>query len=344
VSKNLKIVALGCILSLSSWALHEWSFSIRRLAQLVVAEAESASAVPPIVACSPDTPTVRLGETVVVRAWARLASGEPLKYIWTSTVGRFVGEGSEARWDFSGVDPGFHTATVRVSVRKGGSATCSITVRLRLGKKGPARFTGRTLLVKGHKEVKGYGLYSYLLFGSRPNEDTRERYSEAITAYLNLIEDIRSFQKNLPLSKMNITYVPVEEDMPGYIGDKQQDARRWILEHYDYASAQVLLGTLPGTHRDGPYIVSYTMPISSNISLSRQYLYQDLSSVPPHLVSLWVKEFLNQAEQERFWEKRTGAQFVLGLRKTIGILAVGLPITRDALDNWIVWTKSLSTS
>ena len=342
--KNLKIVALGYLLLFFSWTHQELSFSFPWLQQPAVAEAESASAVPPIVACSPDTPTVRPGQTIVVRAWARRASDETLKYIWTSTAGRMKGQGPEVRWDLSEAGPGYYTATVRVTAPVGDSTTCSIRVRMRLGKKGPARFTGRTLLVKGHKEAKDYGLYSYLLFGSRPNDATRERYSEAIIAYLNLIEDIRSFHKDLPLRKRNITYVPVDKDMPGYIGANQQDAKRWILEHYDYARAQVLLGTLPGTHRDGPYIVSHTMPLSRISSLSRQYLYQDLSSVPPHLVSLWVREFLNQAEQDRFWEKRAGVQFVKQLRTTIGILAVGLPITRDALDNWIVWTKSLGTS
>ena len=207
MSKNLTIVALGYLLLFFSWTLQEFSFSFPWLQRAAVAEAESASAAPPIVACSPDTPIVRPGQTIVVRAWARPASGETLKYIWTSTAGRMKGQGPEVRWDLSGADPGFHTATVRVTVRKGRSATCSIRVRLRLGKKGPARFTGRTLLVNGHKEAKDYGLYSYLLFGSRPNDATGERYSEAIKAYLNLIEDIRSFQKDLPLHKRNVPFV-----------------------------------------------------------------------------------------------------------------------------------------
>ena len=53
----------------------------------------------------------------------------------------------------------------------------------------------------------------------------------------------------------------------------------------------------------------------------------------------WVREFLNQAAQERFWEERTGQQLALKLRLTIGILGVGLPEVRKALDTWIAWVR-----
>jgi hypothetical protein len=59
--------------------------------------------------------------------------------------------------------------------------------------------------------------------------------------------------------------------------------------------------------------------------------------VPPHLVSLWAKEFLNQAAQEQFWHERTGAQLALKMRTSLGILASGLPEVRKALDEWIAW-------
>ena len=67
------------------------------------------------------------------------------------------------------------------------------------------------------------------------------------------------------------------------------------------------------------------------------YLLQDLSAVPPHLAASWVKEFLNQAAQERFWEERKAVQLASRMRVTIAILGAGLPEVRKAVDDWIAW-------
>ena len=66
-------------------------------------------------------------------------------------------------------------------------------------------------------------------------------------------------------------------------------------------------------------------------------LFQDLSRVPPHLVSAWVLEFLNQAAQERFWEERSGRALALRMRLTVGILGTGVPEVRKAMDDWVAW-------
>ena len=126
--------------------------------------------------------------------------------------------------------------------------------------------------------------------------------------------------------------MPVTSPPPGAV------SAEWILEKYDYARARTILRLLPGTHRDGPYIVSALRPLAAPTPLG-PVLFQDLSRVPPHLVSAWVKEFLNQAAQERFWEERTGQQLAHRLRLTIGVLAEGLPEVRKALDSWITWLR-----
>ena len=61
--------------------------------------------------------------------------------------------------------------------------------------------------------------------------------------------------------------------------------------------------------------------------------------MPPHLAASWVKEFLNQAAQERFWDERTGARLALKLRVTVSVLGEGLPEVRKALDGWISWAR-----
>jgi hypothetical protein len=91
----------------------------------------------------------------------------------------------------------------------------------------------------------------------------------------------------------------------------------WILDNYDYARARSLLRHLPAR-------IATALPgLGAQAARRRRgqpYLLQDLSSVPPHLAASWVKEFLNQAAQERFWDERTGARLALKLRVTIGVL------------------------
>ena len=116
-----------------------------------------------------------------------------------------------------------------------------------------------------------------------------------------------------------------------------QVSAEWLLQHYDYARARVFLRLLPGNLRGGPYIVSTLKPLGLGGDLPDRYLVQDLSSVPPHLVGSWIREFMNQAAQERFWEPKTAAQLTLKLRMTIGILAEGVPEVYASLQQLIAW-------
>jgi hypothetical protein len=116
---------------------------------------------------------------------------------------------------------------------------------------------------------------------------------------------------------------------------------QWVLDNYDYARARSLLRALPGPNRDGPYILAAFRPLGSAAAgaPSGPYLFQNLSSVPPHLAASWVREFLNQAAQERFWEERTTVQLAQRMRVTVGIMGAGLPDVRNALAGWIVWVR-----
>jgi hypothetical protein len=263
------------------------------------------------------------------------------------------GQGFEVRWNFTGVRPGSYTAIVRVSDTTGGFIYCSMRVIVRSPPtvvRGGKRETGRAFLLPDQTETEGYGLYSYFLLGSPPSDATHERYLKALIEYLkfpNVIELEKNIQHYHRISlkkarrKLNITYLPIKDRhgqdiLKNLTPDHYTEVAQWVLAHYDYARARVLLNNLPGDRREGPYIVSFLKPLSGD-SLSTPYLYQDQSWVPPHLVALWMKEFLNQATQERFWEPSTGEQLVLKLRTTIGILAVGLPEVQNALEDWIAW-------
>ena len=343
----LKAFSLACIILLSGSA-----YSQAPLAQTVKGDGLPATKgnVPPsqfIVACSPDKPIVRPGETIRLRAYATSPTGKPLQYAWSAPIGRVAGQGREVRWDFTDVSVGVYEAKVRVSDASGGFADCSLRVIVQAKSRQPLRGnreTGRSFLLPDEVETKGYGLYSYLLLGSRPTAATRERYLKAVEEYLRFPDLTRLETFNIPHRTLNITYLPLKVPPERPVLDQLADERygevaEWMLKQYDYERARVLLRGLPGTHREGPYIVSLLKPPTWNTPLSPPYLYQDQSSVPPHLVSLWTKEFLNQAAQEQFWQERTAVQLALKLRTAIGILATALPEVRKALDDWVAWVS-----
>jgi len=196
----------------------------------------------------------------------------------------------------------------------------------------PARVTyetGRCFLKAKKTEGCGYGLYSYLLLGSAPNDTNRERYRRTIAAFLRFvpnIEDLESTQ--LPLRSLNVAYIllaenpspPLEIEIAQAKGDSPRigELAEWVLLNYDYPRARALLNAVPGgPHPSGPYFVSTSKPLSEVSSISEQYLYQDLSSVPPGIIDAWVREFIHQAGQERFWESSNVAQLALNLRKAV---------------------------
>lgn len=281
--------------------------------------------------CTPEKPVAGSRESIHVRLWTASRSGTA-RYTWTATAGHIDGHGVEGLWDLSGAPAGYATATVHYD-GPSGAVSCSLQVVVResAGERAPAQDRGHDLLVKNTPETPGYGLYSYVLFGSVPDDQSRPRYLQllqAVVAQAPSIEDLRVYYD---ASQLNLTYIPVTS------GGQPPVSVQWLLDNYDYAHARFLLHAVAGNLNGGPYLVSSRQPLGK--AASGPYLVQDLSSVPPHLVSLWTSEFLNQAAQEHFWEQSTGKMLALRLRTAIGIMAEGLPDVRKSLDSWISMTK-----
>jgi len=305
---------------------------------------EQQSTGPLIVTCSPDRPIAFPRETVRLTAWAS-SPNEPIQYEWEVSAGRLEGQGSEISWDFTGVRPGkIYEAKVRVSDASGRSAEGSVQVILQsrpVETMGGGRETGRSFLLPDQQEDPGYGLYSYLLLGAEPSDAARPRYLKAVLEYLKF-PDINDLEKYIKRNELNITYMPIRE-LPGkdtlkQIKDKQYDkVVEWVLAHYDYARA--LLRKLPRDHRDGPYILSFLQPYDWKAKPSRPYGIQNLSFVMLDLVEPWMKLFLNQAAQERFWKAKTGEKLVLQLRNVVEIMAKDLPEIKRSLKDWIAWVS-----
>ena len=285
------------------------------------------------IACSPERPLVSLDSAVTLRVWGGQEPGKTAQYTWTASAGTMQGQGPQVLWSLKGLSSGIFTAEVRVGEATEQGAVCSMQVVVAESERGPEvkRETGRSFLVKGAREAGGYGLYSYLLLGSPPSDAMRDRYLKILQAYLGIINDINDFGEYVTSrEKLNITFLP--------IGAQAEDnaTAAWLVEHYDYARARVYLDLLPGSRRDGIYLVSCSKPLSEGAN--PPYLLQDLSTIPvtpEDLASPWVREFLNQAAQDRFWEPRTMDNLILKLRTTIAVLAIGLPDVQNSLRKWI---------
>jgi hypothetical protein len=304
------------------------------------------------VSCSPERPVVSSGSSVQVKAWATTSEGKPatsnIAYLWSVSTGRIRGEATKAQWDLKDSKPGNYTATVRATTVDKKAAQCSLEIVVEPSKPGEGLGrnetrgkyeTGRSFLLPTQLEHKGYGLYSYLLLGAPPTDSNRERYLKAIEAYLLLLPDIFKLDKYFPPSELNITYLPVNA-LPAEILDIKSMAV-WVLDHYDYPRVRFLARQLTENNRDGPYIISVLVPLSERAKLSR-YLWQDLSAVPPQLAASWIKEFMNQAAQERFWETKSLPQFRLKLRSVISVLATAWPDVRNSIDSYIKLGQSVS--
>lgn len=307
---------------------------------ILLAGAPVPSAMPqPIeVACSPSVPVAAPAETIRVRAWAASDAGA-LAYRWAATVGRIAATGAEAEWTLPASDarPPYR-ATVRVDGAGGESGTCTVEVWPALAGRGPGdREAGRALLLPGSPPPNGYGLYSYILFGSPPVDGKRERYLKTLEAWRTLVPALAELERYLKPAELNITLLPVQTAADAKVSTD------WLLEHYDYARARLLLRAVGQGGRDGPYIVSSLEPLGETAPLAGQHLFQDLSSVPPALVAAWTSEFLRQSAQQRFWEPRTGARLALRMRTTLRILAMGLGDVQSSLSQWISWSTKIPT-
>jgi len=307
---------------------------MRPIHKLVFVEFAMSAAASAALLCSPSNSVAGRDETIHVMTYDPEGLGGA-QYSWTATGGRLESRGAEADWTLSDVKPlTAYSAKVVVKDRAGASAECTVQVTTAAGSRGD-RETARTLLARGKQEESGFGLYSYLLMGSPPDDSNRDRYLSVIKEYLRLSPALADLRKLLDLKQLNANYLPTMT-LPG---EGVRLTPEWLLTNYDYARARAILKTVAGSHFRGPYILSTLKPADPRAATAGPMFFQDLSSVPLDLVTPWYEVFLNQAAQERFWEAKTGEQFALKMRTIIGVLARGLPDVKSSMASWIQWLK-----
>ena len=303
-----------------------------------------ALAIPPNIACSPERPIVWSGDDVKVNAWVSVAADQRSTYTWNVSGGSFRQENDAIIWNFANVVAGSYIATVKLTTAEG-LVECSVNVVVKEDirgdiKKRMTRETAWSVLVNNEHEARGYGLYSYLLLAEKPNPNNIDRYKKVIESYLLSVPALQELETELekygftPLD-LNVTYLLLKQAPPA----GEVLSVDWVLNNYDYARARVLLKILPGTNQEGPYIISSMTPFFSDSRLSENYLFQNLSLVPSHIVYLWAREYFNQAAQERYWESGGIKRIALRLRQSVAVMAVAIPAIRTAVDDWITFIK-----
>lgn len=203
----------------------------------------------------------------------------------------------------------------------------------------------RNYLEKGADEEEGFGLYSYILFSQRPDKDDSIKYAELINTYINKIPVLNELIEYIDDSSINVVYYPTIE-APEFILDtlSREQSIDWLIENYDYARALAYLKKIDADLREGPYIISYKIPLSKAGVVKENYLLQDFSKVHYKVVSLWVDEFLKQSSQIEYWNEEQLNDFGNDLRNAIAHGAEGLIEIKksfgwweESLQGWIVF-------
>jgi len=195
-----------------------------------------------------------------------------------------------------------------------------------------------SVLLAQEAELEGYGLYSYLLFGSEPADDAaRERYVAALIS-ISSLPPTRQMRRTFSKEALNITYVPLTNAVEIKSRPTDRKAALTMLNAYNYPRARFLIDKVDSKLRGGPYIISVLKPLSSADHTPDRFLFQDLSSVTPRVINSWVTIFQSEAAREEFWEPETARRFAGDLRTVIDVVAHQImPNMPPKIASWIGW-------
>jgi hypothetical protein len=196
---------------------------------------------------------------------------------------------------------------------------------------GLRRVTGTAILVPGQKEEPGYALYSYALMSHRPQGPELPRVKAYLSALLAL-PTAASVEQNLPRTRINITYLPL--DALGWSNGSIDSQVKYVVEHYDYGRGAAMLASLDQRTGQGPVIISLLKPLDLS-GHPHPVLVQDLTSAQPTLMASYVTYFVNQTATDQFQKDETLSNFSLRLRNGLEVAAEGLGMSKDAVEGWV---------
>lgn len=329
-----------------------WSIVLMLSCQSVFAQGNSPNN-PMDIVCLTNRPVILEGDSTRLQVWVTTEEGQslsqPVSFVWQVSEGAVQGTGPEVQWDLSTVMVGpteeqkKMTATVKAVVTGLGEASCGVEVFV--GKKekamppGPIsdtrglRSARRFLLpAKDKKEVRGFGLYSYLLFAGKPGlAEEKSRYLKILEACFRAMESVEDhIEHHRDPSELNAMHIPVKT-MPKSSAIPGEWAAN-VLAVYDYTAAQALLDKLQKTYERGPYLVSVLdNPLSNQTGSVQTHLLQDFTGMVPDLVSQVVDLFTYRAAQQRAWTDESLRSFRLNMRNLVAVAGKVVPEVASAM-------------
>lgn len=278
--------------------------------------------------CASSTPLAFKGDAVELSAWNH--AGALRGATWSSEARKIEKKNEKTIWTLTDVIPGRYHATVTA---EGGSCTVELFYQFEPVFRGNVREPAQSLLLNGKLEPAGYGLYTYILFGSPPADSDMPRAKKTLEVYAALIVPLEQMESYFDRQELNVITVPVTLAAQ----PKQKPSADELLKCYGFARARALLDKIDPNLRRGPYLVSSLTPLTKG--LSHPYLLQDLSSVPPDVVAFWVRHFLNEAAQQHSWNATTFEGIALRTRTAIAVAAQALPDVTKGLSAYLKLVK-----
>lgn len=188
--------------------------------------------------------------------------------------------------------------------------------------------TKRAPLWSDDVEELNFGLYSYLLFGSK-SQGGRSRRVAAASGYLQLIPDTSSLTSD-KYRASNVFYAPLDRNYYAANTINQIDAE-WLECAYDYGRAKEFLLKIE-EDGDGIYIVSYVSALDDTMVIDNsRLLVIDLSDTPENLIEDQLLEFRRQVRRERYWKQEGFRNFLLSTRENLSLVADSIAVVKGVI-------------
>jgi hypothetical protein len=161
-------------------------------------------------------------------------------------------------------------------------------------------------------EPIGYGLYSYLLFGSNSEAGKQRRYA-ASRAYCKNIPPLQeAIREGYATINLNLFIVPTKDVQ---INEEYcHDSEKLVNIYYDYTRAKKILYNI-GIKGDGIYLVACSGALLTHGKCDpHKTLVVELGTVKERLIELCVLEFRSQTRKQKYWNDMTLRSLLLSLR------------------------------